>query len=865
MAEDINLNTTGGSSIQNLSPSYLNDQLFQSLSPQIQDTLTRSMTLAELDNLFPNSPSLPAPGISPDVSISDLFKSINSAKLGLTHQLQGSEIVDQQTRRKANKSATLVANFLVDKIEARNAAARAASLSVKPQIDAATNLLNTIQAQVEAQKQLIRNLNTGNAEETTRVTELLNGYNNFVAVLQSLGAVPGLNGEYIIPPGLTPEETQAKIDTYNQAVASYAQTTSEFQTYWTNRVGLYNSATAVYNNNALANNSQITALINMYHLEDVLTPAQLNGLKQSPVATRVPPIFNTLPSPVAITELPAVINSGLPNPGFSLIYQNGPPTLIEPFYNKTSNLISLIKEAILSPIYEVSVAPLDTAINQQVNTWAYLNMLNVFNPPQESAPDPLLNFKPLIIKMLPSAVVDSQAAIETDNKRGGGTLAVMALGLASPHISELLGKSILSQSINNLNLNLNKERLEEVTNQLLVLSAGLLGSNSIQSLVPGLTPLSNLLATLPSNSPAFSLLFSLSFVDQVGQAVQKGYTEEALKSFLERIPELKNIDSAGLANLTAALNLGLLATSTQLLGANLGVNDLTSQVLSAAGFTPSDTIKTQAAQESQQEVNTLQNETKQFFIKQGLPEEDANFLAETAANFTANNVSLSPSATRISTDKINQDVLQRSITSSLILQGYHLNAAQGLTEQVLSQIKEKTYNSSSNFNQNVAEILDSLKVKNSEQIASQTIAIPNSTSTGSLSQQELIELLSTRTQQLLVPQIGTALSKLVTERIAVALFGTPQPDTADLNDVKSVFSLVNVTKIQIIHLKDNLDEQYAETVNNLFKASIPSLHLNVFLEKLMDPANLFVYSLSTGIMYGGHETDKWKRSIDIPV
>jgi len=138
-------------------------------------------------------------------------------------------------------------------------------------------------------------------------------------------------------------------------------------------------------------------------------------------------------------------------------------------------------------------------------------------------------------------------------------------------------------------------------------------------------------------------------------------------------------------------------------------------------------------------------------------------------------------------------------------------------------------------------------------------------SSGPLSEQQLVGIIQERLKQVVVPQLSAELANLVTQRIALTLFGTTNPDSADRDQVKSPFSLVNVVKDQINELKEKLDFQHGETASELHKASIePSIHLNAFLEKLMDPAYYFVYGSSTGIMYAGNDQNK-RKDIDIHV
>jgi len=126
---------------------------------------------------------------------------------------------------------------------------------------------------------------------------------------------------------------------------------------------------------------------------------------------------------------------------------------------------------------------------------------------------------------------------------------------------------------------------------------------------------------------------------------------------------------------------------------------------------------------------------------------------------------------------------------------------------------------------------------------------------------QLLALIKKLIQSLLAPQLAPLLASQVTDAVAAALFGTPNPDAFDKADVKKPFSLVNAVKSQIDVLKKNQNELFTEFVTVLFKDTIKeSVQLDAFFEKLMDPGTTLV-----GIMYAGREPSNWKKSIDIQV
>lgn len=134
-----------------------------------------------------------------------------------------------------------------------------------------------------------------------------------------------------------------------------------------------------------------------------------------------------------------------------------------------------------------------------------------------------------------------------------------------------------------------------------------------------------------------------------------------------------------------------------------------------------------------------------------------------------------------------------------------------------------------------------------------------------LSENQIVEIITERILQL-IPALDPKLKQEIPAHLALALFGTTNPDSQDIADVKSIHSVVNVLRNQLYNLKIDQNDKYFNATSATFKETIKdSAQLSVFLEKLMNPANLFLYSVGCGIMYAGNGPAKKTSSIDIQV
>lgn len=909
-------NVGGSSNLQSFS--YIQSPVFQSLPPTIQDSLIRSFTTDELNERFSGPtvgvPSLLSPSTIYGDSINDFFKSLNDAKVQLNQQFRTSDFIDQLTRRRDSQAAGLAALGLVDQFSIRAAAVIAAQNEAAQKTNQLQAQATTMKNLVDAQNARINNINSQNSTDISQFQNFRNQYNAYIQALASNG-IPVANGLAVIPKG--------KEAVYNSLTSSYQNSVNQINNYWSSRgsaIRNYNSATNSYNQTVQPNNDWVTNFIKDNDLQSYLDKNNITV----PVQTTASNIredgigsWESAPSTVG-GEGPFLVPIPAPS-SFANAEANGS-------YNRTASTIpsitvfdtQAVSQVMDDKMYEKYVTPIDSVISYNVQYWGFLRILSIFNPNQDYTPDPLLNYKPLSRKLVPNTIIDVAQPIGT-SAQGAGTLAIQSIGLDNPHITGILGQAALAQAIRNLGLDLTKEQIAQLSNQVLALSLGLIGQNSLDALLPSLGPILSNLSSLPPDSPALSLLFSLSFANRIQELTGQGLTADAIQALINGsgIAALQNLSPADLEALTATLNLGLLLVSTKLLESSLGLPGLSAQLLLPL-LPPelSTSILGQASAANQQSNADLQTQLQANFIAQGFPQEEATFLADLGVSLVNQNL-LAPSSTSISQDSINQQMLIDSIKASLILsdsRAFDLARADAIAREAVSRTFEDMGNQSTSvtqFRSDLQSNLQDLNVRSTaadevmrdiiltsaqdnslqpQELTSNTSAtpspnpstpqplsqplsqLPSQPSRESpipftpLTQAELVAVLDQRATELLVPQLGAQLARQITEEIAQTLFGTPNPDPRDEAQVKSPLSLVNTVLNQVYHLKLNQNELYAEATSEAFKETIvTSKDFYAFSLKVMDPAYSLIYSAGTGLMYAGHEPSNWKKSIDIIV
>ncbi len=897
-------NVGGSSNLQSFS--YIQSPVFQSLPPAIQDSLIRSFTTDELNERFSGPtvgvPSLLSPSSLYGGSIDDFFKALNDAKVELNQQFRASDFVDQLTRRRDSQAAGLAALGLIDQFSIRAQAVINSKNEAAQKTNQLQSQATTMKNLVDSQNTRINNINSQNGTDITQFQNFRNQYNAYIQALNSNG-ITVANGIATVPKG--------KEAVYNSLTASYQNSVNQINSYWAGRataIQNYNNATNSYNQTVQSNNDWVTNFIKDNDLQSYLDKNNITVPVQTTANTVRDDGLNSRENAPGIVGGEGPFSVSIPAPSsFANAEANGN-------YNRTASTIPSItvfdKQAVNDvmddKMYQKYVAPIDSVITYNVQYWGFLRILSIFSPNLDYTPDPLLNYKPLSRKLVPNTIIDVAQPVGTSSQ-GAGTLAIQSIGLDNPHITGILGQAALALAIRNLGLNLTEEQIAQFSEQVLALSLGLIGKNSLDALLPSLGPVLSMLSSLPPDSPALSLLFSLSFANRIQELTGQGLTSDAIQALINGsgIAALQNLSPADLEALTATLNLGLLLVSAKLLESSLGLPGLSAQLLLPL-LPPELATSTlgQASAANQQSSADLQARLKADFIAQGFSQDEAAFLSDLGVSLVDQNL-LAPSSTSISRDSINQQLLIDSIKASLILsdsRAFDLARADAIAREAVSRTFEDLGDQSTSvtqFRSDLQSNLQDLNIRSSvsdevmrdailtsdqnRSLQPQALAnnantqgnnnIPDETIPSTplvpftpLSQAQLVAILEKRASELLVPQLGAQLARQITEEIAQTLFGTANPDARDKAQLKSPLSLVNIVTNQIYHLKLDQNEKYAEATTEAFKETIvTSQDFYAFSLKVMDPAYSLIYSAGTGIMYAGHEPSNWKKSIDIIV
>lgn len=849
------------------------------------------------------SPQLEIPG-DKDISLRDFLKKFIEVTRGLKNQLSASKTVDIETRISGNQNAALQAQILNTMFANRQQAIDQLSQQIDQILKDLQELNDEMEKQTKGQQDAIDKLNSGNELEKQKHAELTKAYDDYIKNLKSIGAVDKGNGTYEIP-----EESTEK---YNEFTKAYQGAVDNYNVYWTERqkeIDQYNSKTVEYNEKAAENNQAIDQMINQYNLADYMAANNIPPLPTQPTAnTRdTSKYLQELDKPSTIDNTSATIQTYTPPSYMYTTASSGPPKIAK-LGDFSSRDVSNLKDGIYQTLYDEQIATLDQEINTNITYWAFLQTMSLLQDRDTTKVDPILNIKPLVSLILPTAWIEPKP----NQLRG-----LSSIGLGNQATEKILARSIISEVIAQSNLKISVEKQTRLVDQLLILVVGLLGNNSLQALFPGLSVISQTLASLPKDSPVLSLLFSVSFVNRVLELVELGLTQDALQTFIADNPEWASLTAIDQNTLAAALNVGLLLTAGKLLEANIGLSGLMTQLLlpllsSELGIDPAP-IFAHAIQESIQNLKTVEKELSSHYLNQGYSQETAAFLAETGVRLI-NNGLLTPTAPSPSTQSIDVPLLINSIKADLILSNgpsYPLSIADATArEAVALTLSEGPFYTTNQFFKLLETQLADLGVKGEPgEIVRYAVVIPTVTSlptainivnpqTGrplsaaintvtpqaistlstdqpvgsstptatpfpsaaaatnvpfqTLSSKDISSRLNTHIQQLITPIVGFNQGKQIAEEVIQTLYGAPSVGSPTPSETKELpLSYIRVLKHQLSILKEKQEQNFTAALTEDFKETIKtSLNFYAFSLKLMDP--LAAYTM-IGIMYSRHE------------
>lgn len=680
-----------------------------------------SLTAARRDDpslrLLPQAnaaPQLEAPQVSS--SFSNSFRIWTEALRSFRNQLSASEFANLESRTKFSQLAVSQAEEFARLIKDKENAISKIQKEVAGKLEDLQKQLTEMQELQKKQQAEIDQINAGNGLEKEQYEKLQLSYEKYMSQLESIGVKDLGNGHFLIP-------EDAK-DQYNAFTSDYQKAVENFNTYWKGRseqINKYNTSTAAYNNKVAEYNSALERFIKENHLSDYI---QQNGIvipKLVPASRRdisgyqeridMPPLISSAPISISIHPLSANVQA---------IAQAGPSSLprlptFQPFD------VQKLYHAMYKDAYETHISSIEQSLIQYTSYWSFMIQQNIEGIDQES----MLNSKALADRLLFPRVRASASS---------ESLTMQALGTDNPHLQVLIGQALLKEAIANAHIEavdkLNQEEKEkmiaQLADQILLLSMGLLGNQSVQALFPSLGLISEILNSLPKDSPVIAILFAISLANRIQEDVGQGVNFGALQNYLNTIPELAGLSTEDKAKLGAALNLGQLLVAFKLLEENLGLHGLFELILPAIS---TDLIPPQlilkARQENQQEILGEQNRVKEHFINEGYSEEQAQFLAQMGVDLTEQGLLTPQMTSNISAKNVQQPLLTNSIKAELVLAHYSLEEASDIAHKVVSQtLSEGPFASAKQFRAALESHLTDLQVKNSPEIAMGAVLIP---------------------------------------------------------------------------------------------------------------------------------------------
>lgn len=769
------------------------------------------------------APALPQPEADP-VSMLAYFKAISGAELAFRQQLSANDQMDLALRRRSSMSAMNRAQAMQVLFDKRTAALAQLESDAKKALEELQKKIAEMQRETKEQQSLIDKINQGNGLEKQNNQEMARAYEHYLNQLNSIGAIDNGDGTYTIPEGAE--------EKFKEITKEYQAAVSKFDAYSKERqaeLKAYNAATTAYNQRAAANNQAINELMNKYQLGDYLQGRGLPIPRQSQAELRNPNQINDTPSLNPVSSLSEVLYEGI----YRSLYEE--------------KIVKLDRE--IARLYLQSTQPQTTLVTDPV-------------------PDPLLNTKPLSERIFP----DSTKAHSKKSLLLTSTNSLLpAIGVDSDQLATLLGRALLMDALRNIKALKESDekqiekKLEMIADKLLLFSISMMGNQSLQALLPSVSPISQSLSSLPADSPAFALLFALSFANRTGEEAHFGINKEALQVFLKEIPELEGLSEEDRTQLEAILNLGQLMVAAKMVETTLGMPGLTAQILTPLSSLDQEATLLEGAAERKPVLENLKTGIETKFIEQGYPKEEAQFLSRVGVQLSEQGP-LTPAAASVPIPAaVNKPLLIDSVKAALVLSKTPLKEADAIAHEVVdSTLAETPYSSAKQLRSALETHLQDLGIRDkAPEIARQAVVIPpkeDAALPAKTTLPQLVSLLEKRSMQLLVPQLGAEIAKTVTEELMKTLFGNPHPDTRTIGDVKSPYALVNVIQNQLYHLHLDQNKEWTETVVQTFKETIKSMEsFYSFSLKLMDPAYLLVYS---GIIHGEQGR---KKSVDIPI
>lgn len=668
----------------------------------------------------------------------------------------------------------------------------------------------------------------------------------------------------------TPAKKTAAENTYNNAISAY-------NTYVnTTRVDNYNSA-----KNTLA--SDLTDYNSSVAEQNALID-EINGLRAEAGIPLLPHVSDapSIPAQTIMPTAPSTSNpvtlpdATQPTPVASIPAPVQPPTLDELVAQYVTPLLDTVVPAMEGP---------DQLVDQ----------LTQYHDFQRYYLGPLAGK----VTTLPTSFVNQNEEVFLDQSvnvgsGSGVSLGTMIGGLSNENLNRLLSDSIATAAAQQANIPISPELYDQIRLIILALhSRAALGSS-----VPAFSLLSERLASMDENSTAVQMALSLAYTIQIAALAVSDDLQQAILSRLQTANP--NADPAALSKLavtlTAAANLSFALFAVSQLAQSLKSPELTGQVLSlintpstegalasASTITVSDVLSNpvsvsnlkanisqslagfgnvsqDVANEIAKNLNfsdisdeaQLKDAIKQQIIKasenEKISSDEATALADRAAEFVKAEIA----GKNLLDTAVQKEVVQHDyLTKQLQNEG----VSNDVIAKIVPNIVDGSYTSRRELRDTISENLIASGIAQGEALNIATTIVVNNQS-GILtyppvSDTQLAENVTSHVTNQASADFGVRQSQQLAGLIVSALLG---------NDQTSPSSITNIIRTNLEALKGIDDEKVANAIREFLR---PSTDLFQFNQRIMDPANVFVLSMWTGLMYSSKF--KHTESIDVLV
>lgn len=683
-------------------------------------------------------------------------------------------------------------------------------------------------------------------------------------------------------------QDQDQINTMNDATQAYKDSDKGAAATAT-----YNAAIDNYNNYV-----NITRVNNYNNAKNTLTP-ELNNYQQSVVAQNASiDAINILREQAGLPLLPHVPNApgipaqttmpSAPSPSHTVTLHdatNPTPVASVPNPAQPPSLESLIDQYV-TPLWDTVIPAMEgpnTAIDQLVQ---YRDFLRYYLGPFAGK-----------VSTLPNSFVDQTAQVFLDQSvnvgsGSGVSLASMISGLSNVNLNRILSDNIANAAGQQANIPLPPDLFDQIR----LINLALLSRAALGSSVPAFSLLSERLASLDENSAAVQIALSLAYTIQIAALAISEDLQQAVLSRLQAAnPTADPAKLSKLAStLTAASNLSFALFAVSQLAQSLKFPELTGQVLSL--IKASTTEGALASASTIKVSDVLNNQVSVSYLKADLSKGLAGFgnVSQDVANAITKNLNLSNisdetqlrdaiqqqlisagESAKISSDQATalanravefvkaeiagKNLLDTAVQKEVVQQDYLTKQLQSagvsrpIIEQVVPNIVAGSYTSRRELRDRISDNLIASGLARDEALRIATTIVTNN-QTGLLtyppvSDTQLAESVASHVTNQASADFGVRQSQQLAGLIVSALLG---------NEQTSPSSITNIIRTNLEALNAIDDKRVADAIREFLR---PSTDLFQFNRRIMDPANVFILSMWTGLMY----SSKFKRTESVDV